>query len=208
MLIKRTFDFIAALLGLIALTPVFVITAILIKRDSPGPVFFMQERVGRGGAKFRILKFRTMHVNAETAGQITIGRDARVTHIGQGLRRYKIDELPQLINVLRGEMSLVGPRPEVPRYVACYPAEAREIILSVLPGLTDWASIEFRDENGILGRVSDPERTYIEEILPVKLKYYVHYVRHRSFFTDLRIIVLTLLAIASKSRNKKEVAMT
>jgi lipopolysaccharide/colanic/teichoic acid biosynthesis glycosyltransferase len=195
MLIKRVFDFAAALVGLIFLTPLFLLVACWIKLDSPGPVFFLQRRVGRHGAPFRIFKFRTMAVNTESRSLITVGNDARITRAGDFLRRYKIDELPQLINVLLGEMSLVGPRPEVPRYVACYPKEIRDIVLSVPPGITDWASIEYKEESNILGVAWDSERTYIEVILPAKLKYYVRYVRERSFSSDLRIIFSTLLAI-------------
>jgi lipopolysaccharide/colanic/teichoic acid biosynthesis glycosyltransferase len=203
MLAKRIFDFVCALLGLIFLLPALAPVALLIKLDSRGPVFFRQERVGKRGRIFRILKFRTMTVGAEKKGQITIGRDARVTRIGALLRRFKIDELPQLVNVLRGEMSLVGPRPEVPRYVACYPNTVRETVLSVPPGITDWASIEFKEENAILGRASDPARSYVEEILPIKLDYYVRYVHERSFIVDLKIILLTLLAIAGLSSHGK-----
>jgi lipopolysaccharide/colanic/teichoic acid biosynthesis glycosyltransferase len=199
MLIKRAFDFISALLGLAFLSPVLILTAVLIRMDSPGPALFMQERVGKGGRVFRIIKFRTMTGGAETKSQITVGHDARVTRIGYALRRFKIDELPQLLNVLRGEMSLVGPRPEVPRYVACYPERVRKTVLSVPPGITDWASIEFREESALLGQANDPERTYIEEILPVKLDYYVRYVRERNFVVDLKIIFLTLFVIAGQS---------
>lgn len=199
MLAKRGFDVAAALLGLIVLSPVFAVTALLIRLDSPGPVFFRQERVGRHGVIFRILKFRTMRMNAETGRQITVGDDARITGIGKVLRRFKIDELPQLVNVLRAEMSLVGPRPEVPRYVACYPEGVRETVLSVLPGMTDRASIEFREENAMLADASDPEHIYIEEILPVKLAYYVRYVHERNFIMDLKIIFSTLAAILKPS---------
>jgi lipopolysaccharide/colanic/teichoic acid biosynthesis glycosyltransferase len=142
-----------------------------------------------------MFKFRTMMVGTESRGQLTVGRDARITRIGRVLRRYKIDECPQLINVLIGEMSLVGPRPEVPRYVARYPEGVRATVLSVSPGITDWASIEFREESVILGCASDPERAYVEKVLPIKLDYYVHYVNNRSFLSDLRIIVATLAAI-------------
>lgn len=204
MLIKRGFDFVAALFGLILLSPVFAVVALLIKLDSAGPVFFLQERVGRHGRKFRIFKFRTMSLNAETRGQITVGRDARITGIGHTLRRFKIDELPQLLNVVRGEMSLVGPRPEVPRYVACYPEKLRDIVLSVAPGITDWASIEFKEENAILSRAGDPERRYVDEILPIKLDYYVRYVRERSFAMDLKIIFLTLFSIAGWHSHGKQ----
>jgi lipopolysaccharide/colanic/teichoic acid biosynthesis glycosyltransferase len=199
MLIKRAFDVVAALIGLILLLPVFAIVALWIKLDSSGPVFFQQSRVGKHGVLFRILKFRTMMVDAEAKGQITVGVDPRVTRIGHVIRRLKIDELPQLVNVLRGEMSLVGPRPEVPRYVARYPDGIRQIVLSVLPGITDWASIEFREESTILAEASDPERSYIEEILPIKLEYCVRYVRERDFMMDLKIILLTLFAITGRS---------
>lgn len=195
MLIKRAFDLVSALIGLIVLAPLFVIVACWIKLDSPGPVFFLQQRVGRHGAPFQIFKFRTMAVNTEFKGQITVGNDKRITRAGAFLRRIKIDELPQLINVLFGEMSLVGPRPEVPRYVDCYPKDIRDIVLSVPPGITDWASIEYKEESNLLGLARDSERAYIEVILPAKLEYYVRYVKQRNFVTDLRIIFSTLLAI-------------
>lgn len=197
MLIKRIFDFVAALAGLLVLWPVFLVVACWIKLDSPGPVFFRQERVGRHGAPFRIFKFRTMRTDAERKGQITIGADPRVTRSGEWLRRYKVDELPQLINVLTGEMSLVGPRPEVPRYVAKYPNDVRELVLSVPPGITEWASILYKEENVVLGKAADPERAYVEEILPIKLDYYLRYVRTRSMLEDLRIIFRTVAAIVS-----------
>jgi lipopolysaccharide/colanic/teichoic acid biosynthesis glycosyltransferase len=197
-LIKRAFDFISALIGLLVLLPLLISIALLIRMDSPGPALFVQDRVGRGGRLFRIFKFRTMTMGAEKRGQITVGQDARVTRIGHALRRFKLDELPQLLNVLRGEMSLVGPRPEVPRYVACYPERVREMVLSVPPGITDWASIEFKEESVLLGRATDPERTYVEEILPIKLEYYLRYVAQRNFAVDLKIIFLTLFAIAGR----------
>lgn len=196
MLIKRAFDVLAASIGVVLLLPIFAAAALAVKLDSPGPVLFRQERVGRKGVLFRILKFRTMVVDAESTGQITLAKDARVTRVGAVLRHYKIDELPQLFNVIRGEMSLVGPRPEVPRYVACYPHAARKAVLSVRPGMTDWASIRFRDESALLAGAGDPERRYVEDILPVKLDYGMRYVQERGFFTDLKIIFMTLLAIA------------
>lgn len=196
MLIKRLFDFVAASLGLVILAPLFAAVACWIKLDAPGPVFFRQQRIGRQGVPFSIFKFRTMRADTESRGQITTRNDARVTRAGRFLRRYKIDELPQLINVVMGEMSLVGPRPEVPRYVACYPKDIREIVLSVLPGITDWASIEYKEESNLLDRAGNSERTYVEVILPVKLGYYVRYVKQRSFLMDLRIICVTLRAIA------------
>ncbi|MES3022060.1 MAG: sugar transferase [Pseudomonadota bacterium] len=192
---KRAFDIACALAGLLLLAPLLLVAALAIRLDSRGPVMFRQQRVGRGGALFCIFKFRTMAPDSEGAGQLTVGPDRRITRVGTFLRHYKLDELPQLINVLRGEMSLVGPRPEVPRYVACYPPGVRAIVLSVAPGITDWASIRYKDENAILGRARDPEQAYREIILPVKLDYYVRYVRERTFWTDLRIIGSTLAAL-------------
>lgn len=196
MILKRTFDFLASIAGLLVLAPLYLVLAVLVKVDSPGPVFFRQERVGRHGKIFRIHKFRTMVMDADCNGlQITVGADARITRIGNKLRKYKLDELPQLIDVVCGDMSLVGPRPEVPRYVACYPDDVRDIVLSVRPGITDWASIEYKDENRILGLADDPNRTYVDEVLPIKLRYYLEYVENYSFAEDLRIIFATLVAI-------------
>lgn len=193
---KRAFDLAAALCGLLLLAPLLGSIALWIRLDSYGPVFYRQLRIGRYGVPFSIFKFRTMTVEAAAGAQLTVGQDARITRAGHFLRHYKLDELPQLINVLQGSMSLVGPRPEVPRYVACYPPDLRRIVLSVAPGITDWASIHYKDESAILGHAADPEQAYIDTILPVKLEYYVRYVRERSFWTDLRIIVSTLTAIA------------
>lgn len=196
MLGKRIFDLVFTIPGVIILSPIFLMVAITIKLDSKGDVFFRQERIGRKGVPFRIYKFRTMVVEAEKLGkQITIGTDKRITRSGHFLRKYKLDELPQLLNVLKGEMSLVGPRPEVPRYVAEYPERIREIVLSVPPGITDYASIEYKDENEILGKASNPEKAYIEEVLPVKLKYCEQYVRERSVYVDFMLIVKTFAAI-------------
>jgi lipopolysaccharide/colanic/teichoic acid biosynthesis glycosyltransferase len=193
---KRIFDWLASTCGLLVLAPVFVALAVWIKLDSPGPVFFRQERVGRGGKLFRIHKFRTMVTDAERRGlQITVGADARVTRVGQWLRKSKLDELPQLLDVLLGHMSLVGPRPEVPRYVACYPAEVRDVVLSVRPGITDRAAIEFKDENLMLGRAADPDRAYVEEVLPIKLEYYVEYVNSNSLSGDFKLIIRTFVAL-------------
>ena len=201
MVAKRIFDLVFTIPGLILLTPVFIIIAIWIRLDSPGPVFFRQVRVGRQGKLFRIFKFRTMVVNAEQMGaQITVGEDRRITRSGKYLRKYKLDELPQLFNVLRGHMSLVGPRPEVPKYVEFYPPEIKNIVLSVPPGITDIASIEYRDESDILGRAKDPEKVYVEEILPVKLAYYLKYVRERNLLQDFLIVLRTFLAIARGSK--------
>ena len=193
---KRLFDIAFALLALLLLGPLLLVVALWVRLDSPGPVFFRQQRVGRGGQLFDIYKFRTMQTGAEAMGpQITVGEDARITRAGAWLRRSKVDELPQFINVLRGDMSVVGPRPEVPRYVAQYPADVRETVLSVRPGITDLASIEFRDESALLARSSDPERTYVEQILPAKLRHAQEYVRTRSLWLDLRIIARTVLAV-------------
>ncbi|RSZ59778.1 sugar transferase [Massilia atriviolacea] len=193
---KRLFDLAAALAGLLVLAPLFALIAACIRLDSPGPVWFRQRRIGRYGVPFDIIKFRTMRADHGDGAQLTVGTDARITRVGTFLRHYKLDELPQLVNVVLGSMSLVGPRPEVPRYVACYPAEVRAIVLSVSPGMTDWASICYKDENAILGRSADPERTYLDTILPAKLAYNVRYVRERGFWTDLRIICSTLAALA------------
>jgi lipopolysaccharide/colanic/teichoic acid biosynthesis glycosyltransferase len=193
---KRLFDLLFTLPGLLLLSPLFAAITIWIKLDSTGPVFFRQERVGRFGKLFRIFKFRTMCLDAEAKGrQITVGEDSRITHSGKFLRHYKLDELPQLLNVVLGEMSLVGPRPEVPRYVALYPVNVREQVLSVPPGITDYASIEYKDENAILGRSADPDRTYIEEVMPVKLAFYARYVSERTLWIDFILILRTLKAI-------------
>ena len=193
---KRIFDWLASSVGLLLLAPVLLLLAVWIKLDSAGPVFFRQERVGLGGLLFKIHKFRTMVTDAEKKGlQITVGADARVTRIGHWLRKYKIDELPQLIDVWLGYMSLVGPRPEVPRYVACYPDDVRELVLSVRPGITDKASIEFKDENLILGKAIDPNQAYIKEVLPIKLGYYLEYVKTRTMWGDIVLIFRTFKAL-------------
>jgi lipopolysaccharide/colanic/teichoic acid biosynthesis glycosyltransferase len=185
-MIKRLFDLLTSSIGLLLLSPLLLVIALAIKLESRGSVFFRQERVGQFGKIFRIHKFRTMVTDAERIGlQITVGADTRVTRVGALLRKTKLDELAQLLDVFSGTMSLVGPRPEVPRYVAHYPVEAREIIQSVKPGITDWASIKFKDENEILGKSKDPHSTYINEVLPIKIGFYTEYVHTRSFFGDL-----------------------
>ncbi|OZI72178.1 sugar transferase [Bordetella genomosp. 12] len=195
-MIKRAFDLICALLGLLLLSPLLLLVAIAIKLDSPGPVFFRQERIGRHGRPFRIHKLRSMaERQAAQASQITIGADPRITRVGALIRRWKLDELVQLIDVVLGTMSLVGPRPEVARYVRLYPQEVARIVLSVRPGITDPASIHFRNENELLGKSADPEKTYREIILPEKLKLQVAYVKQQSFFGDLVIIVRTIGSI-------------
>jgi lipopolysaccharide/colanic/teichoic acid biosynthesis glycosyltransferase len=193
---KRLFDIVCAAIGLLLLSPLLLVVAAWIKLDSPGPVMFRQERVGRFGRSFRIHKFRTMRVDAPRLGpQITVGEDARITRSGRWLRATKVDELPQLWDVLRGAMSLVGPRPEVPRYVAMYPAELREVVLSVRPGITDPASLSFRNESELLARAADPEREYVEVVMPMKLRLAAEYVRNASLGGDIRLILATLGAI-------------
>lgn len=190
---KRLFDLICAGLGLLLLSPLLLAVAVWIKLDSPGPVMFRQERVGRFGRPFRIHKFRTMRVDAPSLGpQITIGADPRITRSGRFLRASKLDELPQLWDVFRGAMSLVGPRPEVPRYVALYPADLREVVLSVRPGITDPASLSFRNESELLAQAVDPEREYVEVVMPAKLRLAADYVRQASLVNDVRLIVATL----------------
>ena len=196
---KRLFDFIASFFGLILLTLIFVLAALWIKIDSRGPIFFRQERVGFQGSIFRIHKFRTMVLDAEKKGkQITVGADSRITTVGSFLRKYKLDELPQLIDVLVGDMSLVGPRPEVSKYIDCYSDDEKHDVLSVKPGITDNASIEFRDESELLASSKDPEATYINEVLPRKIALYRKYASERSFFGDVVIIFKTIFLIIKK----------
>jgi len=193
---KRTFDLLLAGFGLVLLSPLLLVIALAIRLDSGGPVLYRQERVGRHGVPFRIHKFRTMRHDPLHGGpQITVGDDARITRVGAFLRRSKLDELPQLIDVLRGRMSIVGPRPEVPRYVALYPAELREQVLSVRPGITDLASIEFRDEAALLERASDPEREYVQVVVPRKLALAALYVRTRTLRGDAILVWRTLGAL-------------
>jgi lipopolysaccharide/colanic/teichoic acid biosynthesis glycosyltransferase len=190
---KRLFDLVAAALGLVLLSPLLVGIALWVRFDSPGPALYRQERVGRFGRPFRIHKFRTMgQGGAKGALQITVGADPRITRAGKVLRRLKLDELPQLWDVLVGDMSLVGPRPEVPKYVALYPDALRDKVLSVRPGITDRASIEYREESELLARATDPERTYVEVVMPAKLRYAAEYVDRRSMWTDLCLIVATV----------------
>ena len=188
-MLKRGFDIFFSAGVLLTLTPLLLAVALWVKFDSAGPVFFRQRRVGLRGREFQIYKFRTMRTEAQARGpQITVGGDPRITRSGAFLRKYKIDEFPQFINVLIGDMSVVGPRPEVPRYVLLYASDIRDVVLSVRPGITDLASIEYRDENELLGRSADPESTYVNEVLPAKLVYCQRYVRERSFVGDLGII--------------------
>ena len=186
---KRLFDVVSALLGLALFGLPMLAVALWIRLDSPGPVFFRQERVGRHGKRFRIHKFRTMAVDAEKRGpQLTVGADARVTRVGRVLRANRLDELPQFLDVLAGDMSLVGPRPDVPRYVDQWPADLRERVLAVRPGITDPASLKFRDEATLLAQAADPEREYMDVILPRKLALSADYADHASLWTDLAVL--------------------
>jgi lipopolysaccharide/colanic/teichoic acid biosynthesis glycosyltransferase len=195
---KRLFDLLLSSLGLVVLSPLLLLIALAIKLDSPGPVCFRQERVGLRGKPFRIHKFRTMRHEPACQGlQITVGCDARITRIGRFLRSSKLDELPQLLDVWVGDMSLVGPRPDVPRYVALYPAGLREKVLSVRPGITDIASIEYRDESSVLARAADPEHAYVHEVLPHKLALSASYVDQASVWLDIKLIARTIKAIAT-----------
>ena len=197
-MLKRGFDIVGSALGLLLLLPVLLACALAVRLDSRGPVLFRQERIGRSGRPFTILKFRTMVDRPQGDGPlITATNDPRVTGVGRWLRRTKLDELPQLINVLRGEMSLVGPRPEAGRYVALYPDAVRDLVLSVRPGITDEASILFRNESELLARAEDPDAYYVSELLPRKLEIHARYARHRSLAGDLRILARTLRALAS-----------
>lgn len=193
---KRIFDIIISLLGIILLAPLFLLITLFIKIDSPGSAFFRQERIGKNGVKFFIYKFRSMKISQNSNdSKITIGHDSRITKFGHILRKYKIDELPQLFNVLIGDMSIVGPRPEVAEYVNHYSPQNKAIILSVRPGITDFASIFFRNESAILGISANPQYDYINKILPRKLRYCRFYVQKQSFMLDIKIIWMTILAV-------------
>jgi lipopolysaccharide/colanic/teichoic acid biosynthesis glycosyltransferase len=198
MLGKRVFDFAVAALGLALLAVPLLLIAAWVRLDSAGPALYRQERVGREGRRFRLIKFRSMVTGADRLGTLTMGEDHRVTRAGRILRDTKLDELPQLINVLRGEMSLVGPRPEVTEYVALYTDEERAEVLSVRPGLTDEASIAFRDEERLLGGQPDARKYYVETLMPAKIRLYRKYVRERSFAGDLRLIWRTVVAVLSR----------
>ena len=198
-MIKRFFDFLFSLSGLILLSPVLLLLGLLIRSEDSGPVFYRGIRVGRYGRPFKIFKFRTMVINAEEiGGPSTANDDPRITWIGKVIRKYKLDEVPQLINVFKGEMSLVGPRPEVQHYVDMFTQEEKAI-LSVRPGITDWASLWNPNEGRILSGSPDPERTYMEKIRPTKLRLQLKYVRERSFLVDLGIIAKTIATVISKS---------
>lgn len=198
MIFKRIFDILTSFFGIIIISPILIIVAFFIKLQMPGPVFFIQTRIGKEGKEFRLLKFRTMRVKPKTSeGSFDAGDQSRITPFGKILRKTKLDELPQLINVLKGDMSLVGPRPEVRKWTAVYP-ERWAIVLQVKPGITDNASIEFRNEEELLAQSSNPEETYRDIILPRKLELYIDYVHHQSFFGDLMIILRTIQTIIIK----------
>jgi len=189
---KRFFDFIISLIVLIIFGPLFLILGILIKKDSKGPVFYRQVRIGKGGKPFRIFKFRTMVNNADKSGVTSTKEDdVRITKMGKFIRKYNLDELAQFINVLRGEMSIVGPRPEIPYYVNMF-TEEEKVILSVKPGITDWACIWNPDEGKLLAGSDDPDRDYLEEIRPEKIRLQLRYVKEHSFWIDLKIMLMTL----------------
>ena len=192
---KRAMDIVISAAALCVLWPVLLLIALAIVVDDPGPVFYRQVRVGRGGKPFRIFKFRTMVVDADKKGlSITVGRDSRITRVGAFLRKTKLDELAQLLNVLCGQMSFVGPRPEVPRYVELYTPYQRQVLL-VRPGITDYASIAYRNENDLLAGADDPERMYIETIMPDKIELNMKYLREISPLTDVRLMLRTVLAV-------------
>jgi lipopolysaccharide/colanic/teichoic acid biosynthesis glycosyltransferase len=199
-MLKRLVDLLVAVAALLLLAPLLLLLAALIKLDSPGPVLFVQERAGRQGEPFRILKFRTMTHSIQAPGaQITAASDPRITRLGHTLRKWKLDELPQLVNVLRGEMSLVGPRPEVPRYVALYSEEQRKV-LQLLPGMTDPASLAFRDESELLDGRSDAEAFYLEKVMPRKLDLNRRYQEEQNLLLDLKIVLATTVRVLLPGR--------
>ena len=197
-MIKRLFDLFFSFFGLILLTPLLILIALWIKLDSKGSIFFRQERVGLEGVIFKIHKFRTMELSSENQVRLTIGNDSRITKSGQFLRKYKIDELPQLIDVLIGKMSLVGPRPEVKEFIKEYPLEIKDKILSVRPGITDMASIIMVNENKVLEKYKDPRKAYIDIVLPIKQKHYLDYINNHNIWLDLKIIFLTFKKIITR----------
>lgn len=194
---KRLFDVFFSFIGLILLSPFFILIALLIVIDSRGGVFYFQRRVGRGGKDFSLLKFRSMRTGADKQGLLTVGNnDSRITRIGSFLRKYKIDELPQLINVFTGDMSLVGPRPEVRKYVDLYTPEQLKV-LSVRPGLTDYASISYSNESELLAHAANPEKLYVDEIMPRKLTLNLFYIKNKGLIRDIGIIIQTIVKIVA-----------
>lgn len=197
---KRLFDLVLSICGILFLLPFFIIVSVLIKLDSPGGIIFKQTRVTKNGKEFKIFKFRTMRPDTEKQGQITIGADSRITSIGNFLRKTKLDELPQLFNIVMGDMSFVGPRPEVPKYVAMYNKNQKEI-LNVRAGITDYASIYFSNESEILGKQKEPEKFYIEKIMPYKIELNKKYIKEAGLITDIKIIFLTIFKVAGLIKN-------
>jgi lipopolysaccharide/colanic/teichoic acid biosynthesis glycosyltransferase len=193
-LTKRIFDVLASSIALILLSPLLIIISFWIVLDSDGGIFYKQERIGKNQKPFWLYKFRSMRPNSDQLGQITIGKDNRITKVGHFIRKYKLDELPQLLNILKGDMSIVGPRPEVKKYVDLYNAEQLKV-LSVKPGLSDYASIEYFDEQEILGQAENPDKEYIEKVMPAKLELNLKYIKEKSLLTDLKIIYNTLKKI-------------
>ena len=194
-MLKRSFDIFFSFFGLIILSPLFLLIFVMVKTDSRGPVIYKQTRVGKNGKDFAVLKFRSMKQDSDSKGLLTVGgKDPRITKTGYFIRKYKLDELPQLINVLKGDMSFVGPRPEVRKYVLLYD-EVQKKVLDVNPGITDVASIKYRNENEMLEGSDDPESFYIKEIMPVKLKMNLEYINDRSFFKDIKVILNTLKTV-------------
>jgi len=192
--VKRLFDILSSLIVLILLSPLLIIISLWIILDSKGGAFYKQERIGKNQKPFGLYKFRSMRPDSDKKGQITIGNDNRITKVGKFIRKYKIDELPQLFNILKGDMSVVGPRPEVKKYVDLYTDEQLKV-LNVKPGLSDYASIEYFDEQTVLGKAKDPNKEYIEVVMPAKLKLNLKYIKDKSLLTDLKIIFKTLRKI-------------
>ena len=197
-MVKRLFDLLFSMTGLLLLVPFFLLIAFWIKSDSKGSIFFRQNRIGLKGRVFKIHKFRTMYIDSEAQGHLTVGEDDRITKSGKFLRKYKIDELPQLIDVFVGRMSLVGPRPEVQEFLDMYPINVRNKVLSIKPGITDIASIKMIDESKILEQYIDARSAYIDVILPIKQKYYIDYVDNQSLLLDIKIIFSTLIKIITR----------
>jgi lipopolysaccharide/colanic/teichoic acid biosynthesis glycosyltransferase len=192
---KRLFDIIFSTLGIIILSPIFLLLWFTIKIESHGPALFMQTRVGKNNKDFKLIKFRSMYLNSESFGQLTVGmRDPRITNVGYTLRKYKLDELPQLLNVLKGDMSLVGPRPEVRKYVNMYTPE-QMMVLEVSPGITDYASIQFINENQLLANAENPDEYYINNIMPKKLEMNLQYIKSNNPFKDISLILKTIFRI-------------
>lgn len=197
-MLKRSFDIVVSFIGLVLISPLLLLIALLILLDDGFPVFYLQKRVGLHNKDFTIYKFRTMRVGADKKGLLTVGdKDPRVTRVGYYLRKYKLDELPQLFNVLVGDMSMVGPRPEVRKYVEMY-SEEQKRVLNVKPGITDYASIAFISENEMLAQANNPEELYVKHVMPEKLKLNLAYIQRQSFYEDLKILIMTLIKIGRR----------